>query len=176
MHPSSAGGNFGFRGVYKKQTSSVRRGAAGTQLTAQMGGDGLFVRKNELKKDEKEGEKKKKEQLENSFSWRLCGEGCFYQPGWVGGKTGSVRRECSKESWATGARSQTFPTLLAFGGLKWEQRLTGQSLQVGQGATSAGRCQKGTRCVREVPGCGQEMPGSRVTHPGDAMAQPGSSG
>lgn len=53
MHPSSAGGNFGFRGVYKKQTLSAWRGAAGTQLAAQMGGDGLFVRKNELKKDEK---------------------------------------------------------------------------------------------------------------------------
>lgn len=61
MHPSSAGGNFGFRGVYKKQTLSVRHGAAGTQLAAQMGGDGLFVKKkNESKKDEK-GEKKKEQ-------------------------------------------------------------------------------------------------------------------
>lgn len=55
---------MGFRSIYKKQTWSVGRGAAGTQLAAQMGGDGLFVRKNELKKkDEKEGEgegKKKK--------------------------------------------------------------------------------------------------------------------
>lgn len=60
MHPSSAGGNFGFRGVYKKQTLSVRRGAAGTQLAAQMGGDGLFVKKKkELKKDEKGGKKKR---------------------------------------------------------------------------------------------------------------------
>lgn len=58
MHPSSTGGNFGFRGVYKKQTLSIQCGAAGTQLTAQMGGDGLFVKKKKrmnLKKTRKGG-------------------------------------------------------------------------------------------------------------------------
>lgn len=41
-HPGSAGGNFGFRGIYKKQTLSIWHGDAGTHLAAQMGGDVLF--------------------------------------------------------------------------------------------------------------------------------------
>jgi len=54
--PGGAGGSFGFRGVYKKRALSVRQRDAGSQLAAQMGGDGLFF------KEEKNNVKKKKDQ------------------------------------------------------------------------------------------------------------------
>lgn len=83
MHPGSAGGNFGFRGVYKKQTLSIWRRDAGTQLTVQMGGDVLFLKKLKKKKIKKRREGgKKKSNSKIAFLGGRVRRGVFCLPGW----------------------------------------------------------------------------------------------